>query len=92
MKKNLETAITWFDMMVHNFGLECKTATFIHNILVQLYSETPTDGTMIWDKETIERAFPLSTNQIKQEQLDKILGIIRYDVADFIKGRLKDGK
>ena len=92
MKKKLERSLTWFDMMVHNFGLECETATFIHNILVQLYSETPTDGTMIWDKETIERAFPLSTNQIKQEQIDKILGIIRYDVADFIKGRLKDGK
>lgn len=91
MRKNFEAAITWFDMMVHNFGLECETATFIHNTLVQLYSETPTDGTMIWDKETIERAFPLSTNQIKQEQLDKILGIIRYQVPDFINRRLKDG-
>ena len=92
MRKKLETAITWLDMMVHNFGLECETATFIHNILIQLYSETPTDGTMIWDKEMIERAYPLSTNQIKQEQLEKILGIIRYEVPDFINRRLKDGK
>ena len=92
MKKKLKKSITWFDMMVHNFGLECETATFIHNILIQLYSETPTAGTMIWDKEMIERAFPLSTNQIKQEQLEKILNIIRYDVANFIEGRLKDGK
>ena len=92
MKKKLNNAIRWFDEMVHNFGLECETATFIHNMLVQFYSETPTDGIMIWDKEMIERAFPSATDQIKQEQLDKILGIIRYDVADFIKGRLKDGK
>ena len=91
MRKKLERSIAWFDMMVHNFGLECETASFIHNILVQLYSETPTDGTMIWDKETIEKAYPLSIDQIKRDQLNKILNIIKYDVVEDIKRRLKDG-
>ncbi len=92
MKKKLYNAIYWFDMMVHNFGLECETSTFIHNILSNILTNTMVDGCMIWDDEMIKKMYPQAIDQIKQEQLDKILGIIRYDVADFIKGRLKDGK
>lgn len=92
MRKKLETAITWFDEMVHSFGLECETSTFIYNTLTIMLTKTLEDGVVIWDDEMVKIMYPQAVDKIKQDQLDEILGIIRYDVADYIKGRLKDGK
>ena len=91
-KLMLDNAITWFDELVRINGCQCTTSTFVHNMLVKVYTETQADGKMLWDKEMVEKAYPIAIADIKQEQLDKIIGILRYDVADFIKGRLKDGK
>lgn len=91
-KLMLSNAITWFDELVKINGCQCTTSTFVHNMLVKVYTESQADGKMLWDKEMVEKAYPIAIADIKQEQLDKIAGIIRYDVIDFIKGRLKDGK
>ena len=40
----------------------------------------------------IEQAYPKVIVDIKQEQIDEILNIIRNDVPIFIGRRLKDGK
>ena len=88
----INNAITWFDELVRINGCQCSTSTFIHNMLIKVYTEAQTDGKMLWDKEMIERAYPIVISDIKQEQLDEILNIIRNDVPVFIGRRLKDGK
>lgn len=91
-KLMLANAITWFDELVRTNGCQCSTSTFIHNMLVKVYTEAQTDGKMLWDKEMIEKAYPIVIADIKQEQINEILNIIRNDVPIFISRRLKDGK
>jgi len=91
-KLMLSNAITWFDELVRINGCQCTASTFVHNMLVKVYTESQADGKMLWDKEMVEKAYPIAIADIKQEQLDKIIGILRYDVADFIKRRLDNGK
>ena len=91
-KLMLNNAITWFDELVKINRCQCSTSTFIHNMLVKVYTETHADGKMLWDKEMIEQAYPKVIVDIKQEQIDEILNIIRNDVPIFIGRKLKDGK
>lgn len=88
----LRNAITWFDELVRLEGAQCGTSTFIHNILCEVLAGMPTDGAMLWDQEIFERNYPITCSKIRQEEREKILGIIRYQVPDFINRRLKDGK
>lgn len=88
----IRNAITWFDELVRINGCQCSTSTFIHNALTGMLEKTYSDGACLWDKEMVEMAYPQIIEQIKGDERDKIYGIIRFDVADYIERRLKDGK
>ena len=91
-KLMLNNAITWFDELVKIYGCQCSTSTFIHNMLVKVYTESQADGKMLWDKEMVEKSYPIIIADIRQEQIDEILNIIRNDVPAFINRRLDNGK
>lgn len=88
----LKNAITWFDELVSLECVQCDTSTFIHNILCEVLAGMPTDGAMLWDQEIFEKNYPITSSKIRQEEREKILGIIRYEVPDFINRRLDNGK
>ena len=92
MRKKLETAVTWFDMMVHNFGLECETATFIHNTLTSMLTNTLEDGTMIWDDEMIEKAYPQAIDQIKRKEREKTIIEFQWFICELRRRLEEDGK
>ena len=90
-KLMLNNAITWFDELVRINGCQCSTSTFIHNMLVKVYGETMTDGKMLWDRDLVEKAYPQVVDDIREEEREKIYTVLRHDLEDFIKRRLKDG-
>lgn len=91
MKKKLNNALIWFDEMVHSFGLECETATFIHNIFIRLLTNTLEDGCMIWDDEMIEKMYPQAVGEIKRKERERVIKELRSIVND-LNRRLNNGK
>lgn len=93
MKKKLNNAIRWFDEMVHSFGIECETAAFIHNTLTSMLTNTLEDGTMIWDDEMVEKAYPQAVDEIRRRECEKAINeLIKFIVSGELRRRLKDGK
>lgn len=91
MKKKLSNSINWFDAMVHSFGLECETATFIHNTLSSILTNTLEDGTMIWDDEMVEKTYPQAVAEIKRKEREKVMNELRY-LIKVLDRRLDNGK
>lgn len=91
MKKNLNSAIRWFDEMVHSFGVECETSTFIHNTLSSILTNTLEDGTMIWDDEMVEKAYPQAVANIKRKEREKVMNELRY-LIKVLDRRLDNGE
>ena len=90
----VKNAVTWFDELVRINGCQCSTSTFIHNTLIEILeiiTGTYSDGNMVWDKEVFERVYPVVTEQIKNEEREKVYKVLRFDLIDYIERRLKDG-
>jgi len=91
MKKKLYKAIKWFDEMIHSFGLECETSTFIHNILSSILTNTLVDGCMIWDAEMVENTHPQAVGEIKRKEREKVINELRNMVGE-LNRRIDNGK
>ena len=91
MKKKLYNAIRWFDEMVHSFGLECETSTFIHNTLSSILTNTLEDGCMIWDDEMVEKAYPQAVGDIKRKEREQFINELRFTINE-LNRRFDDGK
>ena len=91
-KLMLNNAITWFDELVKINGCQCSTSTFIHNMLVKVYTESQADGKMLWDDEMIKHLYPQAIDTIKREERARVIN----GMANFLLGeldrRLDNGK
>lgn len=93
MKKKLYNSIQWFDEMVHSFGLECETSTFIHNTLTNMLTNTLEDGAMIWDDDMVESTYPQAVDRIKHREREHVMNeLINFIISGELNRRLKDGK
>ena len=85
LKLMLNNAVTWFDELVRINGCQCSTSTFIHNMLVKVYTDSQMDGSMLWDEEMIEKAFPVAIKIIKHKEREKVIHEILWELEKISK-------
>ena len=91
MKKKLYKAIQWFTDTVYGNDLACEEATFINSMLSSIFVNMLEDGTIIWDDEMVEKAYPQAVGEIRRKEREKIFNELRYVVND-LNRRLDNGK
>lgn len=90
MKKKLYKAIQWFTDIVYGNDLACEEATFINSMLSSIFVNMLEDGTMIWDDEMVEKAYPQAVDQIKRKEREKVMNELRY-LIKVLDRRLNNG-
>ena len=91
MKKKLYKAIQWFTDTVYGNDLACEEATFINSMLSSIFVNMLEDGTIIWDDEMVEKAYPQAVGEIRRKEREKVINELRYVINDLHR-RLDNGK
>lgn len=91
MKKKLYKAIQWFTDTVYGNDLACEEATFINSMLSSIFVNMLEDGTVIWDDEMIERAYPQAVGEVRRKEREKVINELRFMVNE-LNRRLDNGK
>lgn len=92
MKKKLYKAIQWFTDTVYGNDLACEEATFINSMLSSIFVNMLEDGTIIWDDEMVERAYPQAVGEVRRKEREKVINELRFMINDLHRRVEKDGK
>lgn len=93
MKKKLYKAIAWFIKTVNGEGLYCEESEFIRSILTSIFVNMLEDGTMIWDGDMVESAYPQAVDQIKRREHERVINeLILFITSGELNRRIDNGK
>lgn len=82
MKKKLYKAIQWFTDVVYGNDLACEEATFINSMLSSIFVNMLEDGTIIWDDEMVEKAYPQAVGEIRRKEREKVINELKYMINE----------
>ena len=93
MKKKLYKAIAWFIETISGKGLDCEESEFIRSILTSIFVNMLEDGTMIWDSDMVESAYPQAIDQIKRREHERVINeLILFITSGELNRRINNGK